>query len=318
MNDEPLSPRPPVSADQSATSIPSPAPTAIPSQPSPPTESLPVSAVPASHALQVTGEVVASSFVSAQSRNMFLPIAIGLSILLAGSASAMYVVHTQSHKDKNSKTSSTQVANKTSDASAGSSTTQKVTSPTQGAASPTTSGSKTPTSTPTAVSKTQPANTASPTGTKAQTQQAASSGSSSGSPSYTTADAAIDAFVAAIQNKNKSAADALETTAFKTYVQNLAGTTSYYDACWANEPFCADGYSKGFLSQGTVATQDYTAANGTKGKNRVYTITQTWSDGSDGSSTSTSKIQVAAVPVGSTWFIDYSDAGGSSSGSSGN
>jgi hypothetical protein len=56
------------------------------------------------------------------------------------------------------------------------------------------------------------------------------------------------------------------------------------------------------LSTGTLATQSYTATDGTTGEQDIWTITVTTNN-----SSSVSTVTIAAVPHGSTWLIDNVD-----------
>ena len=70
--------------------------------------------------------------------------------------------------------------------------------------------------------------------------------------------------------------------------------------------FCDQLFSKDYLGSGEVKTLDYTAKDGTKGKQRVYTITKTVSTpSSQTTSKSVTIITFATIKVGDVWMIDY-------------
>jgi hypothetical protein len=121
------------------------------------------------------------------------------------------------------------------------------------------------------------------------------------------ADAAIDGFIEAIIKKDKSKADALQTKAMQETVKAQMGTTSLYDSCQTEDNFCDQLFSKEYLNSGTVKTIDYTAKDGTKGKQRVYTVTTKDSQTNStlsGTSKSTTTITFAAIELDNNWMID--------------
>jgi len=142
----------------------------------------------------------------------------------------------------------------------------------------------------------------------AKNEKAATSGQSTkSSQTQNSADAAIDSFIAAITNKDKAKADSLQTKAMQETTKNQIGTTSFYDSCQTEDNFCDQLFSKEYLSSGTVKTVDYSAKDGTKGKQRVYTIKDTESQQNAGSSTSsksTTTITIATIQLDKNWVID--------------
>jgi hypothetical protein len=87
--------------------------------------------------------------------------------------------------------------------------------------------------------------------------------------------AVIQQFVTAIQDKNQAAADALESPASKAAGQKIAGTQSFYTDCQQVGQSCTQLFSASYLTKATKTYTDYTAKNGTKGKQITYTIKQT-------------------------------------------
>jgi hypothetical protein len=121
----------------------------------------------------------------------------------------------------------------------------------------------------------------------------------------------IQQFVTAIQKKDKATADSLESPAMKTFGQKNVGTASFYDACQQASQLCTPLFTTAFLDKATKSYKDYTASNGAKGKEIVYTLKQSLSGSQAGgqgcSSASTNTLTVAAVPKGNTWQIDNAD-----------
>lgn len=140
-----------------------------------------------------------------------------------------------------------------------------------------------------------------------KTSSAASTAPASG---YETA---IGKFIAAIQAKDKVAADGLQSPAFQASNKASGGTTSFYDVCQSGGELCTGSFSAKFLAKGTKTTEAYTAADGTKGHQMVYTIKSS-SSGENSSSSSATTLKLAAVPSGNSWLIDLVDLGGKASG----
>ncbi|MEI6237575.1 MAG: hypothetical protein WCP03_03185 [Candidatus Saccharibacteria bacterium] len=125
-------------------------------------------------------------------------------------------------------------------------------------------------------------------------------------PTISLSDEAIDNFIAAILNKNKINADSMQTVAMQQTVKENSDTTSFYDYCQKSGYFCDQLFSKDYLGSGEVKTLDYIAKNGTKGKQRIYTITKTLdAPNSETNSKSVTMITFATIKVGDVWLIDY-------------
>ena len=122
---------------------------------------------------------------------------------------------------------------------------------------------------------------------------------------------AIQKFVGAVENKDKVTADSLEDQAAQASFKQNFGTTSFYDSCQQSGVLCTGVFAQSFLSKSTISYKDYSATNGTKGKEGVYTIKEsasgTQAGGQGCSSGSTTTLGVAVVPSGSTWFVDTVD-----------
>lgn len=155
-------------------------------------------------------------------------------------------------------------------------------------------------------------NSSNPTGTS--TPSASSQNTQTKTTSSATAtgyEDIVNQFITAIQNKDKKTADSLESLAFQASTKKDSDTTSFYDACQQAGEFCTASFSSQYLAKATKVTQDYTAANGTKGKKIIYTINQSSGNGQGVSSNSTTEITLAAIPSGSSWLIDFFDETGS-------
>jgi hypothetical protein len=121
----------------------------------------------------------------------------------------------------------------------------------------------------------------------------------------------IQDFIVAVQKKDKANADNLESPALQAYGKKNVGSSSFYDTCQQAGQLCTPLFSSSFLSKATKTYKNYTASNGTKGKEIIYTEKQSLSGAQAGgagcSSNSTSTLAIAAVPKGSSWLIDHID-----------
>jgi hypothetical protein len=115
----------------------------------------------------------------------------------------------------------------------------------------------------------------------------------------------IQEFVTSMENKDKASADSLESPSMKTTAQKYYGTSSFYTACQKAGDFCTPLFTSSYINKATKTYKDYTASDGAKGKEVVYSLKQTVS-GSQGCSggSSTNTLTIAAVPNGSSWLID--------------
>jgi hypothetical protein len=126
------------------------------------------------------------------------------------------------------------------------------------------------------------------------------------SPTTDPANEAIDTFINAIRNKDKPESDALQTIAMQQTLKDASGVTSFYDYCQKNEYFCEQQFSAENLGTGNIKLIDYTAKDGTRGKQRIYTITKTvYPPNSKTGSKSVTTITIATVQVNGVWMIDY-------------
>jgi hypothetical protein len=153
--------------------------------------------------------------------------------------------------------------------------------------------------------------TAGATGTSKTTQAA-------NSTSYT---GTIQTFLTAMENKDKTTADALQSPAFSKYIKSQAPTTSYYSACQSAGQFCTGVYVKSLLANAATQIKDYTAMSGVKGKEEIFTIKfngKSKTASGAGSSSSTLTLTVATIPSGNSWVVDYVNSASNSSGTSSN
>ena len=127
-----------------------------------------------------------------------------------------------------------------------------------------------------------------------------------GKTSYQTA---AQDFINAVQTKNKAAADQLESSAAKTSFQKTDGTTSFYSSCQQNGILCTMYFQSAFLSKASKTYQSYSAANGTKGEEMIYSLKQsvkgTDSTGKACTINSTTTLTIGLVPNGKSWRVDY-------------
>ena len=126
--------------------------------------------------------------------------------------------------------------------------------------------------------------------------------------------AVIQEFITAIQKKDKKTADSLESPAAKAYFQKSAGSSSFYDSCQQAGPLCTASFGASYLAKATKSYKDYTAANGTKGKEEVFTVSQSQGAGQACTGKSSSTITIAVVPSGGSWLIDNVTEDASASG----
>jgi hypothetical protein len=117
----------------------------------------------------------------------------------------------------------------------------------------------------------------------------------------------IQEFITAVQKKDKTTADSLESPAMKAYGQKNVGTPSFYAACQQAGDFCTPLFTSSFLDKASKTYKSYTASNGTKGEEVVYALKQSLNNGNGCTSSSINTLTIAVVPKGSTWQIDYAD-----------
>lgn len=116
---------------------------------------------------------------------------------------------------------------------------------------------------------------------------------------------AINSYITAFQNNNKSAADALQSIAFITYLKTGYPSGSYYSICQSSGQVCTDYFSKQYLSLATKKTSSYTSKSGVKGFAITYTVTTPGSNtATESVSSSSSSLTLDAIPSGNTWLID--------------
>ena len=126
--------------------------------------------------------------------------------------------------------------------------------------------------------------------------------------------AVIQEFITAIQKKDKKTADSLESSAAKAYFQKNGGSSSFYDSCQQAGQLCTASFDASYLAKATKSYKDYTAANGTKGKEEVFTVSQSQGAGQACTGKSSSTITIAVVPSGGSWLIDNVTEDASASG----
>lgn len=117
-----------------------------------------------------------------------------------------------------------------------------------------------------------------------------------------------------MQNKDKASADSLFTKEFQAVIKASTdnASSSFYDTCVQSGEFCTSYFSEATVSKYDKKYQEYTAKNGTKGKQAVYTASETSSNnqGANCNSKSTTTMTIALIPSGSSWLIDNLDQSG--------
>jgi hypothetical protein len=96
----------------------------------------------------------------------------------------------------------------------------------------------------------------------------------------------------------------------------MSGNISFDLSCNKIGIMCTSFFKKPYITKSVLTKKPYTAKNGTKGEKEIFTISRNTNNGGS-SSQSTTHLSIAAILVGSTWKIDYVNAGGSSSLNSG-
>jgi hypothetical protein len=120
----------------------------------------------------------------------------------------------------------------------------------------------------------------------------------------------IEKFITAIQHKDKTTADALESPAAKTLFQKNNGSASFYDGCQKSGGFCQALFSQSALAKAPKTYKKYTASNGTKGEEVTYLVNPF--DNADVTtpgcnSPTITNLTVAVIPTGGSWLIDTID-----------
>lgn len=124
----------------------------------------------------------------------------------------------------------------------------------------------------------------------------------------TTYQTVVQEFITAMQDHDKSKADALMSPAAKTQYQKHEGTSSIYTFCQKTGVLCTYYFTPKFLGQTTTTTKNYTFSGGVQGKEVTYAEKQTLPIGNTGcSSVSTSSLAIGVVPSGNTWLIYGAD-----------
>jgi hypothetical protein len=115
--------------------------------------------------------------------------------------------------------------------------------------------------------------------------------------------AASQKYIKAIQNKDKTVADSLETPAAKAAFLKQNGAASFYDTCQSTGQICTAFFVPAFVNKTVKTYKAYTAQDGTKGQEIIYTQ-KTKSGSSTCPSTSTTTLTMDLVPSGHTWLVD--------------
>lgn len=119
----------------------------------------------------------------------------------------------------------------------------------------------------------------------------------------------VQKFITAVQNKDKTTADSLESPAMKSVGQKTVGSSSFYAVCQQAGQLCMPLFSNSFLDKSTKSYKSYTAKNGAKGREVVYSLKQSASPSqaggqSCGNGSSVSSLTIDVVPNGSSWLVD--------------
>lgn len=113
---------------------------------------------------------------------------------------------------------------------------------------------------------------------------------------------AIQRFITAIQTNDKATADSLQSPPFTQALQQLTGTTSFYDACQSSGNLCSSVFDPKSLAAATKVSKEYVAPDGTKGQEDDFTFPANSSVGTnpDGSLVTAT---IVVVPNGSSWQV---------------
>jgi len=119
-------------------------------------------------------------------------------------------------------------------------------------------------------------------------------------------DKTVQSFISAIQDNNKSLADSLESSQGKTYFKNGTGDSSFYDTCKQSGSFCTSFFKSSNISKAKKTVHSYKSSSGVKGKVITYTEQGSLNTTSEKcSNNSSTELNLALVPSGSSWLIDY-------------
>lgn len=122
---------------------------------------------------------------------------------------------------------------------------------------------------------------------------------------YSSASAAIDAFVLAMQQQDKAKVYALQSKAFTQLLRKETGKNlSNYSVACSSSAFCSNFFKQSFLSKAKTNLTKYTAKDGTAGKTRVYKLVRK-SRNKQVTGKTVTKLSISAVPVDGSWHIDY-------------
>jgi hypothetical protein len=111
--------------------------------------------------------------------------------------------------------------------------------------------------------------------------------------------------VNAVQAKDKSKADSLESTAAKTYFEKTAGDSSFFDSCNKAGEFCTGFFNKTNLAKSTKSVGDYTSASGQPGKKVIYVETEKSNTSTDSKcNNSNYSLEIDLVPNSQSWQVN--------------
>ncbi len=110
-------------------------------------------------------------------------------------------------------------------------------------------------------------------------------------------------FIKAIQNKDKTAADLLESTSAKATFLASNGSASFYDTCQNVGQKCTVFFSSGFITKSVKTYKAYTAQDGAKGQTITYSV-KTFSHSPNCTTSSINSLEMNLVPSGHNWLVD--------------
>jgi hypothetical protein len=113
-------------------------------------------------------------------------------------------------------------------------------------------------------------------------------------------------FISAIQDKNKTLADSLESTEGQAYFKTGTDDPSFYDTCQQSGAFCTNFFKASNISKAKKTVHSYKSNAGVEGKEVTYTEQGSLNSSSlKCSDNSSTELNLALVPNASSWQIDY-------------
>lgn len=115
---------------------------------------------------------------------------------------------------------------------------------------------------------------------------------------------AVSRLITAMQNQDKSAADALLTENAKSQFQQEAGSRSFYEACLLLRGNCTNAFRTEFIDNAEKSETEYSAEDGAKGVETTLTLKKEQVPSANCKPESTSTLTISTVSSGGKWSID--------------